>query len=106
LLRILGFDAAVEFGAVLDTKTKTVLGYHAWGRVTLNGDAFIGETTVHPNSPGLTLATDLYPPSEKYDIQYERMAWFDETQYVEDEAKIKEYENIDDLQFIGKKKVI
>jgi len=102
LLRVLEVPARVELGAVLDTESGEVLGLHAWGMVEIDGGGHIGETTIHPTSPGLIPDEDLYFPSKKFDIQYDRIAWFDETSYVENKEKSQKYESAEDQRFIKK----
>jgi len=93
LLRILKVDAYVVLGAILDAKTKKVLGFHAWVTARRSdGKQYLLETTVHPVTPPLVLIEDAYGGRLK--IIYDPIIRFNESEYAEDPEKVEKYERI------------
>jgi len=93
LLRILKVDAYVVLGAILDARTKKILGFHAWVVARKSdGKQYLLETTVHPVTPPPIPVEDAY--KGKLKIIYDPIVWFNETEYHENEEKVKKYERI------------
>ena len=93
LLRILKVDAYVVLGAIMDSKTKSLLGFHAWVAARKSdGKQVLLETTIHPVTPPLIPVEEAYEGRLK--VQYDPILWFNEAEYQEDEKKVQKYERI------------
>lgn len=93
LLRIKAVEAYTVLGVVLKTKSRRILGFHAWTEtVKADGTHVVIETTVHPKPAKLVPAKDMY--SGDLPILYDPLAWFNEKVWVEDEEKSRRYEEI------------
>jgi len=94
LLRIMKAEAYVVLGAILDSKRKELLGFHAWVVARKSdGKQYLLETTVHPITPRLVPVEEAYA-GRGLKIIYDSVLWFNETEYQEDEEKVKNYERI------------
>jgi hypothetical protein len=83
----------VVLGAIIDSKTKKILGFHAWVVARKSdGKQCLLETTVHPVTPPLIPVEDAYEGRLK--ITYDPILWFNEAEYQEDPKKVKKYERI------------
>jgi len=92
LLRIKGIDAWTRLGAVLDTETGQLLGFHAWTEAEVFGPHFLLEGTVHPEPPPLVPVEDAYGGA--LDITYDPFAIYDESFFDKDEEKLKKYSKL------------
>lgn len=93
LLRIKGVEAFTVLGVVLRTRSKRILGFHAWTEAVMkNGLHVVMETTVHPKPAELVPAKKMY--SGKLAVTFDPLAWFNESVYAEDEKKTKRYEEM------------
>ena len=93
LLRIKGVEAYTILGAVLRTRDKRFLGFHAWTEaVDDEGVKLVLETTVHPEPAPPLPAEEIY--RGKLNLTYDPIAWFDEEGFREDSEKAKKYEEI------------
>jgi len=91
LLRIRGVKAYTVLGAVLKTRRRRFLGFHAWTEATTSiGQRLVLETTVHPKPAKPVPAEQIY--GGKLSITYDPIAWFNEQEYHEDIEKAKLYE--------------
>ncbi len=90
LLRIRNINAMTALGATIKTKTKELLGFHAWTEVTTDKQQrLVLETTVHPKPPGPILAEHIY--TGKLPVIFDPFAWFNEQKWVEDTKKTEKY---------------
>jgi len=92
LLRIKGIKAWTRLGAVLDTKTKNLLGFHAWTEIELAKNRYLLETTVHPDAPPFIHVEDAY--GGRLDVTYDPFAIYNEESFEEDEEKLKKYADL------------
>jgi len=93
LLRIKNVKAWTVLGVILRTKTRRVLGFHAWTEaVKANGAHVVLETTVHPKPAKLVMAKQIYLGA--LPVTYDPLAWFNETEYFEDKEKTQKYEEM------------
>ncbi|MBS7658096.1 MAG: transglutaminase-like domain-containing protein [Candidatus Bathyarchaeia archaeon] len=81
LLRMLGVQAKVCLGAVYETKSGQLLGYHAWVEVPYKNETYVFETTIHPDGENLLPARVVY--GKKMDVYYVKEAEYDEEEYRE-----------------------
>jgi len=81
LLKAVGIPAKVCLGAVYETKSGQLLGYHAWLEVPYKGKQYVFETTIHPNGKNLLPAEVVY--GKKMDVYYVKEAEYDEKNYRE-----------------------
>jgi hypothetical protein len=79
LLRKAGVDAFVALGAVYDTASDELIGYHAWTRCKYKGQQYCIETTIHDGTNNLVKASDLY--GKKMRVYYVEEAYYDEKGY-------------------------
>jgi len=93
LLRILKIETYVVLGAIIDTRTKKILGFHAWVVARKSdGKQYLLETTIHPITPPLIQVEDAYEGRLK--IIYDPIISFNEAEYHEDPEKVEKYERI------------
>jgi len=93
LLRILKVDAYVVLGAILEPRTKRILGFHAWVAARKSdGKQYLLETTIHPVTPPLIPVDDVYGGCFK--VQYDPILRFNESEYEEDSEKVAKYERV------------
>lgn len=93
LLRIKNIQAHTVLGAILKTKKKRFLGFHAWTETTTKkGLKLVLETTVHSKAAKPVLADLLY--KGKLNITYDPIAWFNEKSFREDPEKARAYEEM------------
>lgn len=88
LLRLKGVKAYATLGAVLKTKNKKLLGFHAWAETYDNDDRKIVVETTSPKAT-LLLADDIY--SGKMAYLYDPICWFNEGFWYEDKTKAQKY---------------
>jgi hypothetical protein len=81
LLKMAGVPAKVCLGAVYETKSNQLLGYHAWVEVSYKGETYVFETTIHPDGVNLLPAKAVY--GKKMDVYYVKEAEYDEKSYRE-----------------------
>ena len=81
LLKMAGVPAKVCLGAVYETKSNQLLGYHAWVEVPYKGEQYVLETTIHPDGENLLPAKAVY--GKKMDVYYVKEAEYDEKNYRE-----------------------
>jgi len=93
LLRIKNVKAWTVLGVILKTRTRRILGFHAWTEaVKARGQHLVMETTVHPKPAKLVPAKQMYLGG--LSITYDPLAWFNETEYFEDKEKTRRYEEM------------
>jgi len=92
LLRILGQKAYVCLGAMLESRTRKLLGLHAWSIVQLEEGGQLLETTVHPGTAPIIPVETAY--TGRWKITYDEAARFNEAEYGEDPEKVKAYAKI------------
>jgi hypothetical protein len=93
LLRIKNVKAWTVLGVILKTKTRKVLGFHAWTEaVRANAQHIVMETTVHPKPAQLVPAEKIYLAG--LPVMYDPLAWFNESEYYEDKEKTRRYEEM------------
>ena len=80
-------------GVILKTRTRAVLGFHAWTEaVQAHGQHVVLETTVHPKPAELVAAEKMYLGG--LPVTYDPLAWFNEAEYFEDKTKTRKYEEM------------
>jgi len=81
LLLAVEVKAKICLGAVYDTESNMLLGYHAWVEVPYKGEQYILETTIHPSGENLLPADVVY--NKKMEIYYVKEAEYDDKEYKE-----------------------
>lgn len=89
LLRLFDIEARVVLGAVLTSKRKRLLGFHAWVEVLDGESRLLVIETTSPRQPKFWHASDVY--EGKFRFMYEPVCRFDERVWVEDFEKSKKY---------------
>jgi len=92
LLRVLGHNAYVCLGAMLESGTRRMLGLHAWSIVEIHGEWHVLETTVHPGPAPIIPLEVAY--TGRWKITYDEAARFNEIEYSENPEKVKAYAKI------------